>query len=83
MSLGGLGGILDLLLINRLINLTFFRGTWTVRVAPWYGKRGRRWKERLPSEQEAERRAALLFGLIHRGEWEPQSGPPPSDATPV
>jgi hypothetical protein len=34
MSVGGLGGIFDLLLINRLINLLFFHIRWTVRVAP-------------------------------------------------
>ena len=83
MSLGGLGGIFDLLLINRLINVLFCRRTWTVQVAPWYGKRGRRWKERLATEQEADQRAASLFSLIHRGDWEPESGPPPSTASAV
>jgi hypothetical protein len=83
MSLGGLGGIFDVLLINRLINAVFFRSTWTVQVAPWYGKRGRRWRERLATEPAADQRAASLFNLIHRGDWEPESGPPPSTAPPT
>jgi hypothetical protein len=73
-------GIVDRL-IERLIQRFVFHNTWTVRVAPWYGKRGRQWKERRPTAQAAELRAETLFTLIRSGAWDPGTGPPPPDQT--
>ena len=79
-SLGGLQEILTIGLFSRLLNATVFRRTWTVRVAPWYGHRGKRWKVRVPSEQESDSRAEAYFQLIKTGQWNPEKEPPPSPA---
>ena len=79
-SLGGLQEMLTLGLFSRLLNATIFRGTWTVRVAPWYGHRGKRWKVRVPSEHDSDHRAEALFQLIKTGQWDPEREAPPTPA---
>lgn len=63
-------------LINRLV----YRGSWTVRVGPWRGQRGRRWKVRVATEQDSDRHAAALFDLVNSGQWDPSTEPPPPPA---
>jgi hypothetical protein len=58
-----------------------FRHTWTVRIAPWYGHRGKRWKVRVPTEPVSDRRANALFQLINTGQWDPELEPPPEPAS--
>ena len=87
---GGVPGVLRLLVmpgilvlgpVGWLFNRILFRRMWTVRVAPWYGHRGKRWKVRVTTEAESDRRANALFQLIRTGQWNPEAEPPPEPAT--
>ena len=77
-------GTLDYLtpraIIGTVINRVFFRGSWTVVVAPWKGGWTREWKVRVKSEAESDRRANALFQLINTHQWDPAEEPPPSPA---
>lgn len=63
--------------IGWILNRLIFRGAWTVRIAPWYGKRGRRWKVRVSSEELAYRLAEQYCRMIETGSWMPERDPPP------
>jgi hypothetical protein len=82
-SLGGLQEVFTFGTFGWLINRVVFRGTWTVRIAPWYGRRGKRWKFRVQTEGEADRRAEALWQLIDTGQWDPALEPPPTPAQAV
>lgn len=86
---GAVSGVLRLLMLPFvglvgplvwLANRARFGNTWTVRIAPWYGHRGKRWKVRVPSEAASDRRANALYQLISTGQWDPQLGAPPVPA---
>jgi hypothetical protein len=79
-SLGSVQDGLLFALLGRLLNVVLFRGSWTVRVAPWYGHRGKRWKVRVQTEEESDRRAEALFQLIKTGQWDPAIESPPQPA---
>ena len=79
-SLGGVNEMLTIGVFSRLLNATLFHGSWTVRIAPWYGHRGRKWKLRVGTEGESDRRAEAYFQLIKSGQWDPAKEPPPLPA---
>ena len=66
-------------LLSRLINLTVYRGSWTVEVAPWRGWRGPKRRIRVLDEATAEARAAELSRLIESGGWNPADQPEPPE----
>jgi hypothetical protein len=67
-------------IVVRILARIRLQHAWTVRVGPWYGHRGKRWKVRVPTESDSDRRANALFELIKTGQWDPELEPPPAPA---
>lgn len=82
-AIASVGRLFPLAAIGWVANLLFFSDSWTVRVAPWYGRRGKRWKFRVKGEPESDRRAEALCQLIKTGQWDPRREAPPRPATPA